>query len=146
MEEQPYSYANGDSRREDSPLSENEMRYMPRWKVKNRVKYVLKDGSFSGIEECETMDLSCSGACLRLPRSLIPGQDVKLEIFLEDGNAVEVEGRVIWNRIKEGERHAGVMFEAMSSEIQDMILNHAFEVSPDELVKHWFSGWDKDRS
>ena len=143
MEEKPDAQNKKDSRPMTHPVTGDDMRYLPRWKVKNRVKYVLKDGSFSGIEECETMDLSCSGACLRLPRSLIPGQNVKLEIFLDESHAIEVDGKVIWNRIKEGERHAGVMFDATSLGIQETILNYAFEVSPDELVRHWFSGWDK---
>lgn len=117
-------------------------RYLPRWKVRNRVKFSLKDGN-PEIEECETLDLSCSGLCLVSSRLLIPGQILHMKIYLDAKKTIEVDGHVVWNRIAHEGRYAGINFNSASQETQDEILNYAFESKPDELVKHWFSGWDK---
>lgn len=122
-------------------LDENEKRYLPRWNVRNRVKFSLQSGN--DIDECQTTDLSCSGACLRLSRSLIPGQTLKMKIYLDKSNAVEVNGRVVWNRIAQDARYAGIAFERPPIEVHETILNYAFELDQKDVVNHWFSGWKK---
>lgn len=120
--------------------SSEDQRYLPRWNVRNRVRLAVESGT--EIEEGETLDLSCSGVCIRLSRLLMPGKNLKMKIYLEEDNTVEVEGHVVWNRITEEGRYAGVNFDTAPLEVQEEILNYAFEINPDELVKHWFSGWD----
>lgn len=117
-----------------------DQRYLPRWNVKNRVKYALCDRD--GINEGTTQDLSCAGACLKSEELLMPGQELRMKIFLDEENAVEVLGHVVWNRLSSDGRYAGVHFDTASPECQDTILNYAFEINPDTMVKHWFSGWN----
>jgi len=120
--------------------SESNSRYLPRWQVSNRAKYALGDAG--EVDECETRDLSCSGACVKISQLVHPGERIKLKIFLDRKNFVEVDGRVIWNKVNEEGRFAGISFDTASSDVQQNILDHAFELSPDEMVQHWFSGWD----
>lgn len=122
-----------------------DLRYLPRWKVNNRVKFAVKDDE-SVIEECETLDLSCAGMSMRCSRMLIPGQSLYLKIYLDDDKAVEVDGRVVWNRITDSGRCVGIQFDTAGLDTQEEILNYAFEIKHDDLVRHWFSGWNEDSS
>jgi len=143
MEEQRYSQ--GDQQRRlhtRNGSGDEEKRYLPRWKVRNRVKFALEQSGGS-IDECETVDLSCSGVSLRLSKSLIPGQALRMKIFLDEDQAVDVNGHVVWNRIGQDGRCAGVVFDRASLEVHEMILNYAFELDSDDVVRHWFSGWGK---
>jgi hypothetical protein len=141
MEEQKRSGNGQDGRRRYGWSQDDEKRYLPRWKVRNRVKFALTDGG--DIDECETFDLSCSGACLRLSRSLIPGQNLRMKIFLDNESAVDVNGHVVWNRIAQEGRYAGVVFDRAPLDVHETILNYAFEVDSEDVVKHWFSGWQE---
>ena len=67
----------------------------------------------------------------------------QMKIYLDERKAIEVTGNVMWNHISSEGRLAGIAFDSPSSEVQQIILNYAFEIHPDALVKHWFSGWDQ---
>lgn len=128
------------------PLSKDkktsDQRYLPRWEVKNRVVYRLNDEARP--HEGQSKDLSCTGACIRTKDKLSPNQKVKLTIYLSDETAVQVEGQIVWNKpSQDHESLVGVMFVNTTQKTQDLILKHAFEIKKDELVKHWFSGWEK---
>jgi hypothetical protein len=109
----------------ETDFSKNDLRYLPRWRVANRVKYVVQEGLTT--EEGETRDLSCSGVCLKLSRLLLPGQNVKMKIYLQSKKAVEVEGTVVWNYLAPDCRLAGISFDNPSIKSQEMILNYAFK-------------------
>jgi|GEM_PF-1533874 len=120
--------------------NDSDSRYLPRWRVSNRAKYAL--GDVAQVDECETRDLSCTGACVKISKLVHPGEKIKLKIFLDQKNFVEVDGHVIWNKVNDEGRFAGISFDTASNDVQQNILDHAFELSPDEMVQHWFSGWD----
>ncbi len=140
MDEQMERNANMDDYFVNSAYRKEDKRYLPRWKSRNRVKFVLPHGG--DVEECETIDLSCSGVGLKVPRSLVPGQSLKMKIFLDRQNTIDVQGKVMWNRIVQDGRYVGVMFDRASLDAHEMILNYAFELNPDDVKKHWFSGWN----
>ncbi|MDP8212556.1 MAG: PilZ domain-containing protein [Candidatus Zapsychrus exili] len=115
-------------------------RYLPRWEVDNRVLYRLEDEE--EIHEGHTKDLSCSGACLRADGSHPSSpQKIKMTIYLSDEVAVRVEGEVRWSKQANGEDQLGVIFSNTSSKTQGLILDHAFELKPEDLENHWYKGW-----
>ncbi len=119
----------------------HEQRYLPRWYVANKVEYSLDVES--STRDCKTVDISCSGACLNVSEILLPGQRMNMTIHLDEERKIDVNGRVVWNKIGEDQRLAGVEFFEIESEEQELILDYAFEISPDDLVEHWFEGWEK---
>ena len=123
-----------------SGYSGSEKRYLPRWEVNNRVLCRTEDAFDS--TECRSMDLSCAGVCLVMRQRLEPAQKVKLTIYLTEAKAVEVDGHVAWSRVSGYGNLAGVSFQNTALEIQDTILKYAFEFKKNDLVQHWFEGWD----
>lgn len=123
-------------------LSPDDKRYLPRWKVRNRVKCSSEYDAHSS-HECETLDLSCAGTCLKSSQMLKRGEQLRMKIYLDEDHAVDVKGKVVWSNISENGRYAGIRFDYASLEMQDLILNYAFEIDPDKMIKHWFSGWHK---
>jgi len=118
-----------------------EQRYLPRWYVANKMEYTLNDES--PTHSGKTVDISCTGACLDISDILLPGQQMNLTIHLDEERKVDVNGRVVWNKIAEDRRLAGIEFFEIEPEDQELILDYAFEISPDDLVEHWFEGWEK---
>ena len=122
------------------PYSGPEKRYLPRWDVNNRVLCRLPEEAESREGRC--IDLSCSGLCMVLRQNLPGAERLKLIIYLTEAKAVEIEGRVVWNRLSGYGNLTGVCFENISLEIQDVILKHAFEFKKKDLLEHWFEGWN----
>lgn len=118
----------------------SDQRYFPRWEVNNRVLYQLEDQA--DIMQGKTKDLSCAGACIAVDRPLT-NQKIKLTFFLSRNASVDVEGNVLWSlKTDEGDVEIGVAFTEISPQSQDLILQHAFEVNREEVVRHWFDGWN----
>ena len=117
-------------------------RYFPRWEVSNKIKYIV--GSEMDFHECISRDLSCAGLSMLAKDSrLAPAQKVKLKVELSTKAAVEVQGRVVWNRPLRDGNLVGINFEDINAQAQEIILQHAFEVKKRDLVDHWFRGWEK---
>jgi hypothetical protein len=115
-------------------------RYLPRWEVKNKIGLYLEEDREQ--RECKSHDLSSVGICLQT-RDLLPvDHRLKLVVHLSEDTAFPVEGRVVWSRPAEGGYQSGVVFENISQHDQELILQYAFEVRHDDLVKHWFNGWN----
>ncbi len=129
----------------ESPVDNDERRYFPRWEVNNRICYRLEPESFS--HECRSRDLNCCGACLLTKQSLPPDQKLKMTVYLAEDVCVHVEGKVLWSKPQKNEQYLiGVNFLETSKKIQDLILNHAFEINKNDLVRHWFQGWNGETS
>lgn len=125
--------------KKDLPPSDDQ-RYLPRWNVNNRIICKLPKAD---VHECITRDLSCTGASLFTSAKIASKQKVSLTVHLTNLISFEVQGRVLWNKSADNGHLVGVVFEDVSQEIQELILQHAFEVRREDLRKHWFSGWDK---
>lgn len=121
------------------PPQQPERRYFPRWIVENKVLYRLHDNFYC---EGTTKDLSCDGACLLCTENLNAPSKLTLVVYLDDVTAVEVTGHVVWNNFSGQRSLVGVRFENISTKVQDMILQHAFECNKELLTKHWFKGWE----
>ena len=129
------------SQKSSSDQSNAEKRYFPRWQVKNRIVYRF-DGDAS-THEARSRDLSCAGVSLVSPYPVASNQKLKLRIYLFEDDSVEVEGNPVWvEETKEGHL-LGITFTNTSSEIQEKILKYAFEIKKEDVVNHWFEGWNK---
>jgi len=115
-------------------------RYLPRWEVNNRVFFRAEEDKH--VYEGLSRDISCAGACLMLPEVFQVGQKVQLTIFLSENVSVDVEGKILWSKQCEDGNLIGIDFSETNQKAKEMILKYAFEVKKDDIVKHWFNGWN----
>ncbi len=123
--------------------AQKDQRYIPRWEVNNRILYQLPDEE--NAREARTRDLSCAGICLQTDQDLGEQKKVRLTIYLSGKKSIQVDGQIRWTRKTSQGTMVGVIFENIQPEDQELILDYAFEVKKDDLVKHWFQGWDDNR-
>jgi len=118
----------------------SDMRYIPRWDVDNRAVFSYQDGQQQ--YEARTKDLSCAGACLLTKRIAPDEKQIKLKIFLSEHISFAVTAQVVWKSLLNGEFSLGVIFDDITPDMQELILTYAFEVKKDDVLKHWYSGWN----
>jgi len=124
----------------ESAFKGSEQRYLPRWEVENRV--VCRLGEEKRSIECLSKDLSCSGTCIKSEEKLEAKSKVKLTIFLSKETSVQVEGEIVWNKPSDGKSLSGVVCANTSEKVQQVILNYAFEMKREDLINHWYKGWN----
>ena len=117
-----------------------ENRYFPRWEIDKRAEYRLQQSNAE--KEARAIDLSCSGACIVTPEPLLPTQKVKLNIYLNNATVVTISGKVVWVKHWSNKNEAGVDFDSVDQRTQDLILEHAFSLNKQDLIKYWFKGWN----
>ena len=124
---------------QDSPKADK--RYLPRWQVNNRVSCTLlgERHSHAGVSR----DLNCMGMSFISETRFLPNQKVKLKIHLSEDTVVKVEGYIVWTRSAGDGFASGILFENLSLEAQDLLLQYAYEIKKDDVVDHWFTGWSK---
>ena len=125
-------------------VSKRDKRYLPRWQVNNRVVCILQEEhrSYEGVSR----DLNCMGICITTCADFTMNQKIKLRIYLSDDIAVKVEGHVVWAHTSPDDRLLGITFENISREAQDLLLQYAYEIKKNDIIKHWFTGWsDKEK-
>ena len=122
-------------------LQDSDNRYFPRWEVQKNILFEVQD-RYGEFHSGTTRDLSCSGACLTLPKRITPNQKINLTIFLSENKYVHVQGNIVWVKNSGREVQAGVAFYNTSPLAQDMLLEHAFELNRNELKERLFKGWD----
>jgi len=118
----------------------DDQRYIPRWEVHNRIFYQLIGEPEP--REAHSRDLSCAGICLKTEQEIIPDQKVKLKIYLSENKSIDVQGHILWTRKISQGYLAGIVFDNIKPENQDVILDYAFEISRNDLINHWFKGWE----
>lgn len=118
----------------------SDSRYFPRWEVGEHVLCQL-DGE-DEAREGKTKDISCAGACIVGDWHIAPHQKVKLTIQLSKGVKVRLNAHILWVRSNTDQREMGVTFYDTSDEAQDLILQHAFKLDKEKVVKQWFKGWE----
>jgi hypothetical protein len=123
---------------------EKERRYLPRWHVNNRVLCRLDNAQVT--LECRSRDLSCAGIEIVSREYISPQQKVNLTICLTETKALEVTGRVVWQKPSLSGNLAGVVFEDNPQEIQDVILKYAFEFKKKDVLNHWYDGWNGEKT
>ncbi|VAX36448.1 hypothetical protein MNBD_UNCLBAC01-487 [hydrothermal vent metagenome] len=120
-----------------------DQRYFPRWEVESKVVYRLENDVQS--HEGLTKDLSSTGARITTETNLLPQQKIQLTVHLSDAIIISLNGYIIWvkgAKASYGANQMGIGFTNMSTHIQEVILQHAFELDRERLKKHWFKGWD----
>ena len=129
-----------DNQTENTPRNNGtDNRYLPRWEVTNRTQYQLEHGE--KVHEAQSKDLSCSGMSLVVSEAIPLNQKVKLKIYLSGNTSVEADGEIVWCRPTVKGNVVGIDFREISENMKQLILNYAFEVKRDDLIKHWFGGW-----
>ena len=116
-----------------------DQRYFPRWEVKNRALFQVENQK--DTFEAQTVDLSCAGVCLQTAEPVQINQKLKLIIYLSPSKFINVDGTIAWIHHRDGHLDAGVHFKSTHYKTQDTILQYAFEVRHDQVIRHWFKGW-----
>ena len=118
----------------------DELRYFPRWHVDDRVIFQLDGGRehYDG----QTKDLSCAGACIISSERVEPRQKINITVYLSEDTKIKLNGYVLWVGSDQGRVCMGVSFYDTPDAIQDLILQHAFKINKDQVLKQWYKGWD----
>lgn len=114
-------------------------RYLPRWKVLNRVSYRLDNGNT--VYEGLTKDLNSVGACLNLNENALLAKSISMTIYLDHGAPIEADGDIVWKKDINGQTIAGVQFKKIDAPAQERILDHAFRIDREKFLNHFFKGW-----
>ena len=122
------------------PVENNDMRYFPRWEVNNRVYYHLEGEK--ELHEGQTKDISCAGACITTIKEITPHQKIKVTIELASGVKINLKAHVLWVRYENNQPSMGVTFYDTPDEVQNLILQHAFELDRDKFVQQLYKGWE----
>jgi hypothetical protein len=124
----------------DNVFESKDMRYFPHWEVKERVSYHL-DGT-PELFEGQTKDISCAGACITGSGQVAPHQKIKLIVELAEGVKIKLNAHILWVRIENNQPHMGVTFYDTPDDVQNVILQHAFEVDREKFLKQLYKGWE----
>lgn len=116
-----------------------EKRYIPRWSANQRVLYQKENETV--FQECRSRDIHSEGACICPSEDLSPHQNLNLKIYLSEDVVVRAQGKVLWVKNHASPKVAGLQFNNVSQNTQDMILEYAFNCNKAALIKHWFKGW-----
>lgn len=122
--------------------NDDERRYLPRWEVRNRILYQLPNSS--RINESTTKDINATGASFFSRHAFELKQPVKLTIYLSPDVTVTVNGHVAWSKnVDKDENLLGVEFDNVDNQVQNKILEHAFELGDDNLMRSWYKNFMK---
>jgi len=117
-----------------------DLRYFPRWEVKDQVLYQLEGETEA--REGKTRDISCAGACIVGDWQIAPHQKIKLTIQLSKNTKIRVNAHILWVKVQNNQREMGVTFYDTPDDVQDSILQHAFEVDKKKVLDQWYKGWE----
>ena len=123
-----------------SSIDNTDLRYFPRWEVNDPVQYSFEDGKefFTG----KTKDLSCAGACITGSTDVSPHQKIKMVVELAEGVRVKLNAHILWVKIDHHAPEMGVSFYNTPDDVQNLILQHAFEVDRDKFLQQLYKGWE----
>ncbi len=121
-------------------LKDNDMRYFPRWDVSDPVLYQL-DGEREP-HEGQTKDISCAGACITGSGDVSPRQKIKMIVELAEGIKIKLNAHILWVKIENNHSEMGVTFYDTPDDVQNLILQHAFELDRDGFLKQLYKGWE----
>jgi len=118
----------------------NDMRYFPRWEVNDPVLYHLDGGKES--YEGQTKDISCAGACITGAGNVSPHQKIKVIVELAEGVKIKLNAHILWVKIENNQPQIGVTFYNTPDDVQNLILQHAFELDREKFLKQLYKGWE----
>jgi len=129
-----------DQNLEQISSADHDSRYFPRWKVDEQVFCHLEGEAES--REGKTKDISCAGACIIGDWQITPRQKIKLTIQLSNTAKISLNAHILWVKIKSDHQEMGVTFYNTPDDVQGLILQHAFEVNKEKVIKQWYKGWE----
>lgn len=129
-----------DQNLEHMSSGEPDLRYFPRWEVNNRVLYRIDEDK--EFHDGKTRDISCAGACIVGHAQAAPHQKIKITMQLSEGATIKLNARILWVKTGPDELAMGVAFYDTPDKVQDSILQHAFELDKDKVLKQWYKGWN----
>jgi len=121
--------------------ADHDSRYFPRWEVDDQVLCQL-EGEVE-THEGKTKDISCAGACIVGDWNIAPHQKVKLTIQLSKTTRIRLNGHILWVKTNNNQREMGITFYNTPDDVMDSILQHAFELNKEKVLKQWYKGWDR---
>jgi hypothetical protein len=107
---------------EDIPIYDQ--RYLPRWETSNKVYYRKKDENL--FVATNTKDLTVAGVSMYTDGNLRVNDRLKMKIHLSTDTSFQVDGIVLWRKIRPDCNYAGVIFGSLDAGIQDLISEYAF--------------------
>lgn len=110
---------------ENFPLLDQ--RYLPRWDTDRRAYYHVKGSPV--IYRTRLKNLTASGVCLYVGKDVAVRQKLEMKIHLSPDKSFQAYGTVVWTYVSP--RHlswAGVAFDNLPQQTQDLILEYAFEI------------------
>lgn len=107
---------------DDLPLYDH--RYMPRWLTASRVFY-RKDGGHV-LARSLTRDITPEGASVYTDGTLHARDRLELKVYLSPHHNFQTKGTVLWQNQVHNREIAGVRFDPLPQEIQDLIVEHGF--------------------
>jgi len=120
--------------------SDSELRYFPRWEFDEQV--LCKIEGEAEYREGKTKDISCAGACIVGDWQITPHQKIKVTIKLSKTAEICLNAHILWVKINNNQREMGITFYDTPDDVQDSILQHAFELNKDKVLKQWYKGCD----
>ncbi|MBN1869644.1 MAG: PilZ domain-containing protein [Candidatus Omnitrophica bacterium] len=123
-----------------SVFEDKDSRYFPRWEVDDPVQYHF-DGETTSYEG-RTKDLSCAGACIISKGDVFPHQNIKIIVELAEGVKVKLNAHILWVKIENNQPQIGVSFYNTPDDVQNLILQHAFELDREKFLQQLYKGWE----
>ena len=114
-------------------------RYFPRWEVDEQVLCQLEGESET--HKGRTKDISCAGACIIGDWQISPHQKIKITIQLSKTATINLSAHILWVKIHNDQQEMGITFYDTPEDVQDSILQYAFELDKEKVLKQWFKGW-----
>jgi len=110
------------------------LRRYARLRAEVDVEYRIIGAAKARKTRTKSYNVSIGGVCFEAPEGFKVGTGVELEIFLEKGNPVKVEGEVIWHKkLEDGTSRAGVKFADLREEdrekFSDFIFRKMYEMT-----------------
>ena len=113
-----------------SDLSVFDQRYLPRWYVANKAFYRGKNENV--LFRTQTRDLTFEGVSLYVGENVHVNDRLDMKINLSLKDSFQVKGVVLWKKFNPVQSFAGILFDPLSQNVQELILNYGltYEMVP----------------
>lgn len=124
---------------EQKSEQDQDRRYLPRWKISNKVLYRRAKEVF--YREARSRDISATGLCLSALDLIAVNERLNISIYLaQERDPILVRGKAVWRKLHGSENMIGIQFDSVDNKTSELIFKYAFEFKRDEVMKRWFKG------
>jgi hypothetical protein len=107
-----------------SDLPIYEQRYLPRWQTSSKAFYRKENSNV--LFKTQLKDLTFAGACLHTDGNVHVNDHLGMKIYLSAQISVQVNGTVLWKRTGDDHSLAGILFDPLTEDTQQLILEYGF--------------------